>query len=67
MGSGCGDPIAEASSFVRQTTPHYGGTSRGKPYSVHAYHTGLSGKCKEFVYKKRVWRAFLEKRGGILG
>ena len=37
MRSGCGNPIAENFfSFVCQTTPHYGSTSREGSYSVRS-------------------------------
>ena len=39
MGSGCESPIAARNAFVRQTTPHFGGTSREVFYSVRGYHT----------------------------
>ena len=34
-------------AFVRQTTPHFGGTSRKVFYSVRAYHTSKTKKSKE--------------------
>ena len=33
-------------SFVCQTTPHFGSTSREVSYSVRAYHTINTGKSK---------------------
>ena len=46
MGSGCEILIAAKNAFVRQTTPHFGGTSREGLYSVRAYHTLRKGKSK---------------------
>ncbi len=45
MGSGCGCLIADC-SFVCQTTPHFGSTSRKASYSVRGYHTPNSPICK---------------------
>ena len=58
MGSGCENPIA-AKAFVRQTTPHFGGTSREVFYSVRRYHTPLRGKCK-YLFEK--YRYFFTER-----
>jgi hypothetical protein len=51
MGSGCEILIAEKISFVRQTTPHFGGTSREGFYSVRAYHTPWKAKSK-YLFEK---------------
>ena len=40
------DPHRGKNAFVRQTTPHFGGTSREGLYSVRAYHTLRKGKSK---------------------
>ena len=40
------DPHRGKNAFVRQTTPHFGGTSREGLYSVRAYHTPWGGKSK---------------------
>ena len=45
-GSGCEILIAAKNAFVRQTTPHFGGTSREGLYSVRGYHTPKEGKSK---------------------
>ena len=45
MGSGCGCLIADF-SFVCQTTPHFGSTSRKASYSVRGYHTPNFAICK---------------------
>ena len=45
MGSGCGCLIADC-SFVCQTTPHFGSTSRKASYSVRAYLTPKYSICK---------------------
>ena len=45
MGSGCGCLIADF-SFVCQTTPHFGSTSRKASYSVRAYLTPKYSICK---------------------
>ena len=37
-------------SFVCQTTPHFGSTSREVSYSVPPYHTGKYRKCKSPIY-----------------
>ena len=50
MGSGCENPIA-AEAFVRQTTPHFGGTSREVFYSVRRYHTP-SGRKSKYLFEK---------------
>ena len=52
MGSGCEILIA-ANAFVRQTTPHFGGTSREGLYSVRPYHTPWEGKCKELFQRNQ--------------
>ena len=39
MGSGCGASTAGQRPFVRQTTPHFGGTLRESSYSERNYHT----------------------------
>ena len=46
MGSGCGCLIADF-SFVCQTTPHFGSTSRKASYSVRAYITPNFPICKD--------------------
>ncbi len=54
-------------SFVCQTTPHFGSTSREVSYSVRDYHTPYRGKCKSLIspflsiflerfHKKRGWQ-----------
>ena len=45
MGSGCGCLIADC-SFVCQTTPHFGSTSRKASYSVWGYLTPNFPICK---------------------
>ena len=49
MGSGCESLIAAKIAFVRQTTPHFGGTSREVSYSVRAYHT-LWGEKSKYLF-----------------
>ena len=46
MGSGCGCLIADC-SFVCQTTPHFGSTSRKASYSVRGYDTPNYSICKD--------------------
>ena len=40
------DVPSQGKAFVRRTTPHYGGTSRGTSYSVRRYSTPYSVICK---------------------
>ena len=40
------DPHRGKNAFVRQTTPHFGGTSREGLYSVRPYHTPWGEKSK---------------------
>jgi hypothetical protein len=40
------DPHRGKNAFVRQTTPHFGGTLREGLYSVRGYHTPWGGKSK---------------------
>ena len=49
MGSGCGCLIADC-SFVCQTTPHFGSTSRKASYSVRRYHTPNFAICKDLSF-----------------
>ena len=46
MGSGCGCLIADY-SFVCQTTPHFGSTSRKASYSVPSHNTPIYSICKD--------------------
>ena len=62
MGSGCENPIA-AEAFVRQTTPHFGGTSREVFYSVLAYHTP-SGRKSKYLFEK--YRYFFIETASLL-
>lgn len=47
------DPHRGKTAFVRQTTPHFGGTSREGLYSVRAYHTPWKVKSKYLFEKYR--------------
>ena len=49
MGSGCGCLIADF-SFVCQTTPHFGSTSRKASYSVRGYITPNFPICKALSF-----------------
>ena len=60
MGSGCEILIAAKNAFVRQTTPHFGGTLREGLYSVRAYHTPWGAKSK-YLFKK-YWYIFIDRR-----
>ena len=66
---------AEASSrteksFVCQTTPHFGSTSREVSYSVRNYHTTSARNCKSPICRKPSvfmnfeykWRNFVAKK-----
>lgn len=48
-------------AFVRCTTPHHGGTLRGKPYSVLPYSTSSCSKCK-YLFCKSLPFAAAQKR-----
>ena len=57
MGSGCGCLIADC-SFVCQTTPHFGSTSRKASYSVRAYLTPNFPICKDPIVQFLSNKAF---------
>ena len=57
MGSGCGCLIADC-SFVCQTTPHFGSTSRKASYSVRAYITPNFPICKDPIVQFLSNKAF---------